>query len=463
MAEKASIHIDRLIDVVNQGGRVKTGIDVFNKEGVLLIEKDVMLGSPKPLETIKECGIIDVPIDPAQNGGIWDAKGVAISLDKDVMGGPVSSPEATTALTGVSATLKEITDTKREASIRYEKAKKTMQQVILQIREKGGEFDYHRVENTVSELLEFMESRPNAFGYLAKSIFRYDDYLYNHSVNVCTIGTAVLLHFNNHFSGLVNTHIHGLFQHALNPTRFMEDQGFVYYLPSEIAEISTAYFLHDIGKVLIPEAILNKKGSLTPGEFDLVKTHSFEKGRRLLDKNGISASRVVDMAMYHHAALFTGEANTYPGDKTPPLIPIHVKIGKLADIYDAITSKRAYKDALNPVLAVTEVFRKYANRSLILQFLVHSFVKSIGVYPPGSVVRLTNGQMALVLDGVRPIVLPFTDTTGQTLSHKPDPLDLTTPEAQEKGLNIDRREAMKSPIEAYQRLPAYLKSVLEGE
>ena len=75
--------------------------------------------------------------------------------------------------------------------------KKNVKKVISEYhRERpGGEFDYGQVENTVTELLDFINTDESAFSLLTREIFNYDDYLYNHSINVCTIGTPVIKHF----------------------------------------------------------------------------------------------------------------------------------------------------------------------------------------------------------------------------------------------------------------------------
>lgn len=75
MLNNAKIPVDKLIEVVKRGGSVKTGTDVYNNQGVLLLEKDVMVNSVKPLEIIKSAGVAQVPFNTFTNGGIWDKNG----------------------------------------------------------------------------------------------------------------------------------------------------------------------------------------------------------------------------------------------------------------------------------------------------------------------------------------------------------------------------------------------------
>jgi hypothetical protein len=129
---------------------------------------------------------------------------------------------------------------------------------------------------------------------------------------------------------------------------------------------------------------------------------------------------------------------------------------KLADIYDAMTSRRCYKEAFNQVSVVTDIFRKYASKDALLQQVLFCFVKSIGIYPPGSVLFLQNGQMAYVLDSSGPLLIPFTDSQGNPLKTKADVIDLSVPDIPEE-LKPDSRRKITMPLEVVSRLPDYLK------
>jgi hypothetical protein len=219
----------------------------------------------------------------------------------------------------------------------------------------------------------------------------------------------------------------------------------------------------DIGKVLIPGEILNKPGRLTAVEFDLIKTHSYVKGAEILNRNRLKNVTLENIVKHHHSALYRSETNCYPTDKLPIEFPPYVKVAKLVDIYDAMTSKRCYKEALNPVSVVTDIFRQYAEKDRILQFILHSFVKALGICPPGSIISLRNGQQCDVLTGEGPIVLPVTDTSGQPLRTKPDPIDLGKPEAEANGMRIDWRKPLRNPVEIYDHLPAYVQQAIRQD
>ena len=78
--EKDKISLDALIEIVANGGSVKTGIDIYNKNDVLLLEKDVLVKDVKILLILKKSGVLDVPIRQDENGGVWDCSGSKIEL-----------------------------------------------------------------------------------------------------------------------------------------------------------------------------------------------------------------------------------------------------------------------------------------------------------------------------------------------------------------------------------------------
>ena len=451
---KEKVSIDKLIEAIINGGTVRTGVDIFNEKDVLLLEKDVLVNNVNILLNVKKNGVLEIPINLKDDGGIWDKQGNRISLESRTEKAPpkkVAIHESET-----EKKVKRINELKKEASQKYKKAKENIKKVISEIQRTGGEFDYSVVEDTVTDLFNFLTRNDNAFSYLTKEIFSYDDYLYNHSINVCTVGTAVLKRFNDRFNDEANKFLTNLSAETSDKQADQPEISYINYLPDELFNMSVGFFLHDVGKVLIPGEILNKPGRLTEKEFELIKKHSFEKGAMILKKNSLNNSSIKNTVKYHHCALFKDEKNCYPEDRLHIEIPPYVKICKLSDIYDAMTSKRCYKDAYNPIAVVSEIFEKYANKDHLLQVMLYSFVKVIGIYPPGSIVFLRNRQMAYIIDSTGPVVLPFTDTNGTTLRVQPDPIDLSDLDETDKS-NIDRREPLKSPADIYDKLPPYLK------
>lgn len=469
---KTRISIDNLIEIVRAGGKVKTGIDIYNSEGILLLEKDILVDKVRLLEIVKEKGVNSVLLNTALDGGLWDGSGNLIRVNPDGMIDIDETELLTASLASqqifpdvvtneIEMRLIEIEEIKKQAAKKYNDAKKSIKKVLSEIRKTGGDFDFEAVEASVSDLVDFLVVADNPFSYLTQEIFSFDDYLYNHSINVCAIGTAIVHRFNVHFSAAVNEMIRGNtsdIHHLFEKDGTQQSKSFTCYYPEELSDISLGFFLHDIGKIIVSDEILNKQGSLTPSEFDEVKKHSYEYGVNLLDRNQLKNSVIRGIINYHHSPLYEGEERCYPLDVKSFQIPLYARICKLADIYDAMTSKRCYKEAINPINVVTQIFRTYAKKDNMLQYVLHAFVKSIGIYPPGSIIFLRNGQMAYVLESNGPLVLPFTDDKENTLKQKPDPIYINASD-EEPSRMVDNRRSVKTPKDVYDRLPPYLKKI----
>lgn len=455
---KTSIKIDELIEVVRKGGVVQTGVDVYNKRGILLIEKDVPIRSVNILLTLKQNGLTEVPIDYKKAGGMWDRNGLSVETRRKQ--GEKVRTNREEALSEAKKKVEEVMELKEEARVLHQRAKENIKKIIKDIKKTGGKFDQNIIESIVDEIFIFLSRKGNAFSYLAKEILTYDDFLYNHSVNVCTLGTAILLRFSEDFGELINRQLNQLFMHDTKLSVSENMTSYILYYPEELKEISVGMFLHDIGKVLISEQILNKKEKITNDEFQLLKTHSYELGSRLLEINGIHNAFISNVVRYHHSALYQAETRAYPADRLPIEMPPYVKICKLADLYDSMTSKRAYKDAENPVTVVTDIFRKYAGKEdIMLQLVLHAFVSIVGIYPAGSVVYLQNGQLAYIVDSVGPICVPITDRFGNAVSRPQEPLNISAVGKMDSGLTIDRRRTPLAPKETFKLLPGYLQAV----
>ncbi|MCP4024101.1 MAG: HD domain-containing protein, partial [Desulfobacteraceae bacterium] len=236
------------------------------------------------------------------------------------------------------------------------------------------------------------------------------------------------------------------------------NQYYTCYYADELSDISLGFFLHDVGKVMVNEAVLNQTGRLSPKDFEEVKKHSFEYGMMILDKNNLKNAFIKNIIKYHHAPLFINEERCYPLDRSYTQVPVYARICKLADIYDAMTSRRVYKEAINQINVVTRMFRTYAQKDAMLQYVLHAFVKSIGIYPPGSIIYLKNRQMAYVLESDGPVVIPFTDGAGNTLQTKPDPIDISALNNEEPK-QVDNSRSISNPKDVFDLLPAYLKRI----
>ncbi len=360
----------------------------------------------------------------------------------------------------LEAKIKQIYDHKKEAFQQIKKAKTSLKIVLDDIKKSGGEFDSMLVENTVTDLINYVTENEDAVSYLFREILSFDEYLYNHSINVCVIATAVMKRFSEHFEKTNIDFMADANDEMSKKAKGSLEKSLNNPLPQEHREMSIGCYLHDIGKILVNETILNKKGVLTKEEFDHVKTHSYEKGLNIIQRNSLNSPIIENIVAYHHAPLFHGEENCYPSDRLFSEIPVYTKTCKLADIYDAMSSKRCYDEAQNPSDVISAIFSRYVNKDKDLQLLIHCLINVIGICPPGSIVFLSNRQLGYVLDSHGPIIIPFTDTDGNTMTVSPDPIDFGEKSISQK-LIIDKQAPTLLPKEVYNKLPAFLRELVQ--
>jgi hypothetical protein len=109
---------------------------------------------------------------------------------------------------------------------------------------------------------------------------------------------------------------------------------------------------------------------------------------------------------------------------------------------------------------VTDLFTKYSKKGKLVQKVLLSFISVVGIYPPGSVVFLNNGQMAYIIDSKGPIILVFSDNQGAPLKRQPNPIDLSDPDSVAAGLKIDHKRPMTTPVKVYNKLPKGLREMI---
>ena len=164
---QAKVSIDQLIEIIRNGGRVKTGIDIYNKNNILLLEQNVLVDSIAVLENIKRNGVTSLPIFPKNDGGLWDASGNSIDLNlaPEPTEKKISFDSIPATSINVEKKLKEISRLKKDASENYKKARTIIKKILSDIRETGGEFDYSALEGIVSDLVSFLSTNKNVFSY----------------------------------------------------------------------------------------------------------------------------------------------------------------------------------------------------------------------------------------------------------------------------------------------------------
>ncbi len=159
----------------------------------------------------------------------------------------------------------------------------------------------------------------------------------------------------------------------------------------EIHDVGLAGLVHDVGKARVPTALLDKPGPLTASEFGILQTHP-ERGHALLIAAGVRSPIALDVSLHHHERVGGGG---YPAGLVGAEISIFARIAAICDVFDAVTSVRAYKNAWSPGQAIewmTSATGHFDARMLAV------FSAMIGAFPAGTLVRLQSDKLAVVLD-----------------------------------------------------------------
>ena len=198
----------------------------------------------------------------------------------------------------------------------------------------------------------------------------------------------------------------------------------------QIRNAALAGLTHDIGKTKTPLDILNKPGKLTETEFEVIKNHPADGYRILQEGSGISDIALI-VSLQHHEKL---DGSGYPNQLTHEQIGPYAKMSAVCDVYDAITSDRPYKQGWEPA----EAIRKMAEWShrYFDQRIFHAFVKTIGIYPVGTLVKLESDHLGVVLEQTNyslltPILMVFFSIASNNRI-TPWILDLSKPACRDK-------------------------------
>jgi putative nucleotidyltransferase with HDIG domain len=204
-----------------------------------------------------------------------------------------------------------------------------------------------------------------------------------------------------------------------------------------------AGLLHDVGKMAIPDEILDKPGKLTDEEFTTIKSHPVEGHKMLLEANGVD-DVALDVCLHHHEKI---DGRGYPDGLVGEQISIYAKMGAVCDVYDAITSNRPYKNGWDPA----ESLRKMAewSKDHFDPIIFQAFVKSVGIYPIGSLVRLETGRIGVVIDQsgkslTTPRIKVFYSTKS-SLRIPPEVIDLSSKAIRDKIIGREDPEKWQFP------------------
>lgn len=220
----------------------------------------------------------------------------------------------------------------------------------------GKDIDTGKVVEAVGRMVDSVFRNQDALTSLAR-LKSFDDYTFAHCVNVCILSLA------------------------LGRQMGMEK--------AALEDLGTGAILHDIGKMLVPDKVLNKPGKLTDEEFTIMKTHA-ELGGDMLSGAKIGEAAML-VALQHHERF---DGSGYYRGLAKSDIHIFARITAVADVYDAMTSKRVYQTGIVPEEALK---RLYLMRGTHFQpEIVERLIICLGIYPIGTFVELNTGELAIV-------------------------------------------------------------------
>ena len=209
----------------------------------------------------------------------------------------------------------------------------------------------------VNDITQSVWRNPGALVSLAR-LKTKDDYSYMHSVAVCALMVALAQQMG------------------------MDE--------ASCRDAGMAGLLHDLGKAAIPQEILNKPGKLTEAEFAVVRTHP-QLGWQLLHDGQGAPQAALDVCLHHHERM---DGSGYPQRLPAGGLSLLARMGAVCDVYDAITSNRPYKAGWDPAQSIAHMASWTGHFDADV---FRSFVRSLGIYPNGSLVRLASGRLAVVM------------------------------------------------------------------
>jgi HD-GYP domain-containing protein (c-di-GMP phosphodiesterase class II) len=265
----------------------------------------------------------------------------------------------------------------------YENAEAVVSNFMRSV-ENGGGIDSILAKNAVAECVESVLHSPDAMLWLSQ-LRNKDEYTAQHSLNVSILSIVLGRHINLSIADLNKVGLCGM--------------------------------MHDVGKLLIPPEILHKSTPLDEEEMRTMKTHT-RLGYNLLKSSDNMSASAATVALTHHEQL---DGRGYPRRMQESGISHFTKIVSIANTYDGLTSDKGYKKGKTH-LEATHILTNLAGTHFD-PVLVIKFIESIGVYPPGSLVEMTNGCVAMVIEvhenvKLRPKIIIILDEEKKPVSER---------------------------------------------
>jgi len=316
------------------------------------IRNRFLISSEDEIRKIRQAGIHDVVIDSAKGLDVEDAPTLAeaqAATEREI----VELAAKTPVVTRVS--LAE--EMQRAVQIRHQAA--NLVRTVMQDARLGKAIELDQVQPVVQNITESILRNPGALVGLLR-IKNKDDYTFLHSVSVCTLLVAFCRSRN---------------------------------LPAEITrEAGLGGLLHDTGKALVPDHVLNKPGPLTDEEFAIIKRHP-EDGYNILKQSPDIGPIPLDITLHHHERR---DGSGYPHKQASDQISELAQMAAIVDVYDAITADRCYHKGMSAAAALRKIY-EWSKFHFNPQY-AQEFMRCVGIYPVGTLVMLESGRLGVVVE-----------------------------------------------------------------
>nr|WP_116809980.1 HD-GYP domain-containing protein [Steroidobacter cummioxidans] len=369
---------------------VRTGMFVASVEGPWLKHsfwKTRFLVDADSLARLKGSGLAECWIDTSKGLDVARAKTVETPIIEVVP----TPPPAQAPKPKVRRTM---ADELHNASNVLKRSKETVNALFAEAR-MGNAVNTSECAPLVNDIVDSVDSNSHALVSLCR-LKMADEYTYMHSVSVC----ALMVSLGKQL---------GLDEAMLR-------------------DAGMAGLLHDLGKAVMPQDIINKPGKLTDEEFTIIKSHPV-RGHEMLLESGVDNERVLDVARHHHERI---DGKGYPDALAADKISLIARMSAVCDVYDAITSDRPYKRGWDPAESVARMASWEGHfDSIVLQ----TFIKTIGIYPVGSLVRMASGKLGVVVEQNTKLTAPKVKlffSTKSGMPFEPKTVDLMDPRVTDK-------------------------------